>query len=1133
MNQIYKVVWNKAKNAYVVVSELAKNRTKGCSTKKLLAVLAATGVISIGIPHNVEAYIEISGNTTQTVVVNSHVFGIDETVELYYVTNTSNNAAFAYSADGIAIGQKSRSDGDHAIALGTESKTEGESAVAIGKSAYASKEGTAVGHYARAMTHSVAIGDSTYANTGESVAIGYDTYAVNQNTIAIGHSAMSVAENSMAIGTKSEVWGGYSIGIGTDTLIYGESSIAIGKNANVGYANTILRNDIDYAVAIGDSTNVQATGGVALGYKSEANTQAGQLGYSLAGIDHSADTTGTWKSTAAAVSIGAEAYDYVDEDTQETVHVDAVTRQIINVAAGKEDTDAVNVAQLKEAVGGVAEHHYYSVNSSETGTGSNYNNDGATGDDALAVGVGASATADNATALGANAQATVKSSVALGSGSVAKTAAEQVGVDVSGTERSTDTTGTWKSTAAAISVGAAAYDYTDEDTQKTVHVDAVTRQITNVAAGTQDTDAVNVAQLKAARVQVEPGTNVTVGKAAIDEDGGVKYTVSLSNTIDLTSAGSITIGNTLLNSSGLTITNGPSVTSSGINAGNLKITNVKAGESETDAATVGQLTKVTSGKNTVATNTGTTANPSYTVDAWDTTVAADGNGYVKVAENNNDSNMTRAYTVSVDIAKLKEVIDSDTKYSAQGDSNITVDTAKNADEGTTEFTVKLNKDVNLGADGSLTAGNTTIDSSGITTNKVTADSAIIGGNTTINKDGITSNSISVDGVVINSDGINAGSKKITNVADGVADNDAVNVSQLKAVEAAAKAHNTVKDGENVTVQSTTKKTKDGIEYTEYTINAKDTITAVTKADEYITVEEKISGDNRTYSVGINTDKVATKEDGMTFTGDSGATTKKLNETLAIHGDGQNITTSVENGAVNITLSNNLDLGSNGSVAIGGTTIANNNITMGDTKITNSSVTTSEVNVGDTVTINSEGINAGDTKITNVKAGEVDTDAANYGQLKQTQNQVDKNSQAIGKLDRRVNKVGAGAAALAALHPLDFDPDDKLTFSAGIGNYRDETAGAVGMFFRPDEKVLFSLGATVGNDDNMVNAGVSFSLDPTVRTTGSKAAMAREIMDLREENKEIKRQLAQVLSLLEANGLENKDVDGNVSQASGH
>lgn len=168
-----------------------------------------------------------------------------------------------------------------------------------------------------------------------------------------------------------------------------------------------------------------------------------------------------------------------------------------------------------------------------------------------------------------------------------------------------------------------------------------------------------------------------------------------------------------------------------------------------------------------------------------------------------------------------------------------------------------------------------------------------------------------------------------------------------------------------------------------------------------------------------------------------------------------------------------------------------------------SISDEGVKVGDKTYISADGLNANGQHITNVKAGEADTDAVNYGQLKDTnnringvENQVISNSNRINQLGNRVNKVGAGAAALAALHPMDFDPDDKLTFSAGYGNYGGENAAAIGAYYRPDEKVMFSVGGTVGNGENMVNAGISFALDRTNHVSNSRTALAREVIDLR-------------------------------------
>ena len=120
---------------------------------------------------------------------------------------------------------------------------------------------------------------------------------------------------------------------------------------------------------------------------------------------------------------------------------------------------------------------------------------------------------------------------------------------------------------------------------------------------------------------------------------------------------------------------------------------------------------------------------------------------------------------------------------------------------------------------------------------------------------------------------------------------------------------------------------------------------------------------------------------------------------------------------------------------------------------------------------------------------------------------------INQLGSKVNKVGAGAAALAALHPMDFDPDDKLSFAVGAGNYAGENATALGAFYRPSEKVMISAAGTMGNGENMVNMGVSFALDRTNNVSNSRTAMAREIVDLREQVATQGQQIAQLIALV--------------------
>ena len=162
--------------------------------------------------------------------------------------------------------------------------------------------------------------------------------------------------------------------------------------------------------------------------------------------------------------------------------------------------------------------------------------------------------------------------------------------------------------------------------------------------------------------------------------------------------------------------------------------------------------------------------------------------------------------------------------------------------------------------------------------------------------------------------------------------------------------------------------------------------------------------------------------------------------------------------------------------------------------TNPDATYNSVTIDDGPVINNKGINMNNTKITNLADGRIapdSKDAINGSQLWETNRNMD-------KLGGRLDKVGAGAAALAALHPMDFDPDDKLQFSAGVGNYKGETAAAIGAFYRPTEKVMFSVAGTMGNGENMVNAGVTFALDRKNNVSNSRVAMAHEIKDLRDQ-----------------------------------
>ena len=196
------------------------------------------------------------------------------------------------------------------------------------------------------------------------------------------------------------------------------------------------------------------------------------------------------------------------------------------------------------------------------------------------------------------------------------------------------------------------------------------------------------------------------------------------------------------------------------------------------------------------------------------------------------------------------------------------------------------------------------------------------------------------------------------------------------------------------------------------------------------------------------------------------------------------------------------------------------VTAGDTTISSNGVS-----IAGGPSMTKDGIDAADKKITNVAAGTATTDAVNYGQLKDVESKVDSNTQniyhmdnRISNLDNRVNKVGAGAAALAALHPLDFDPEDKWDFAVGYGNYRNANSVALGAFYRPNEDTMFSLGTNFGNGENMFNAGLSFKIGQGGSgITTSKTAMAKKIESLENTVDQQDKKIAELEALVKEQG----------------
>lgn len=345
-------------------------------------------------------------------------------------------------------------------------------------------------------------------------------------------------------------------------------------------------------------------------------------------------------------------------------------------------------------------------------------------------------------------------------------------------------------------------------------------------------------------------------------------------------------------------------------------------------------------------------------------------------------------------------------------------------------------------------------------------------------------------------------RQITNVAAGTYDTDAVNVAQLKkALESID-----VDAGAGIKVEKITNGEK-----TTYRISTNivgsETATDKTTVDKTtVTTNQTDTGNTDTSQGTTNgtstktgeTVTVSTETKATSFGADGNQKADvKPGEKLSINGDKKNISTSVNGKSIQVKLNDEIDV----------TKVTAENVSVGNTTITTDGLT-----IKDGPSITKTGIDGGNQKVTGVAAGEITStskDAVNGSQLFATNQQVAQNARSINKLGNRINKVGAGAAALAALHPLDFDPDDKWDFAAGYGNYNGENAAAIGAYYRPNEDTMFSVGGSFGNGENMVNAGVSLKLGQGNHVSTSKVAMAKEIKDLRKELEGLKSALLDV------------------------
>ena len=1224
MNRVYKIVWSKAKNAYVVTSELAKNHTKNASGKMVKAAL--TAAMGMG------------------VLMGGYV------ADAAPATNPSGDGP------GIAIGTGSSSQKVDSTAVGKNAKTTGESALAVGYDSIADADGAmAVGNGNKAMAGgSLAVGARNIAQGMGGLAIGENNTAEGDGSAAVGHSNKVHAMGTYAFGLQNAVWKMYSQAYGMNNIVSEANSFAYGNSNQVGSMNSFAfgggnLNTARWAVTVGNTNKVGGEHSFAAGF------------YNTIG-----------STSKDAVAIGQNARVGVSNFNVATT-IDPTTGKITAVYNG--EVDATNSVAIGH------EANVMALNSVALGENTGVTKDGKNG---TAIGGEASVKAENGTAAGFKATVRAKSGVALGASSfvdaeggialgrnsVAERKSGMAGYDFTTGAVSTVNDSTWKATDGAVSVGNSAN----------------TRQITRVAAGTEDTDAVNVAQIKGLAKKIVASTaDYRLVQNASSADGS--YTVDTNGDIDLTVEDKNHAGQK------------ETVKLKDI-ASKSKLDDVINKGLQFDANVGGVQTNKLGSKITVK-GEGTAADTDYSGENLKTFITQDpaGNTTIDVKMNKN----LKAETVVATGENGKDgkigINGKDgqtTNISVTRDGKPGVDGAPGTTttrivyekpDGTKEEVATLNDGMKYGGDtgavikkklneqvnvvGGITDTNklTTEDNLGVVSDgsnnlKVRLAKALKGlesvttGDTVINNNGVTiNNGAAGNPVSLTKNGLNNGGNKITNVAAGdVSANstDAVNGSQLHEVKTLAGQHTTVKAKDaNVTVTEGTN-AAGGTEYTiglgnKVTLGSDpskqvsiDGTTGIIKAGDKVTIngttgnidagKVKINGKdgtvngltNKTWDPNNITSGQAATEDqlkavdqkitntseeltnkGMDFAGNDGEFHRNLGEKVTIKGEGtkaaseysgENIKTFADsNGNLTVKMDKNLKTetivatgkdGKNGKIGINGNDGQTTNISVtsdgkpgvdgapgttttrivyekpdrtkeevatlndgmkygGDTgnvikkklneqvnvvggitdtnKLTTednlgvvsdgnnnlkvrmakdlkglNSVTTNTLTVGD-VKIDNSGINAGNKKITNVAAGDISansTDAVNGGQLWKTNQTINNIGGAVNELGTRVNRVGAGAAALAALHPLDFDPDDKWDVAAGYGNYKDAHAVSVGAFYRPNEDTMFSVGGSFGGGENMVNAGVSVKLGQGNHVSTSRVALAKEVEDLK-------------------------------------
>ena len=855
MNKIFKVIWSKSKQCYVVVSEMAKNKTgkkKIVVASILAALVMQAGVVTVDAAGDRPTGTIEGGRLGQGGLTNGLAIG---------------NDAVSGSHQSIAIGYRALASSQYAdpaqpaVAIGAGAHATGRGGVSLGLIANSSVRGTAIGSATQA-TGFGAFAGGTYAQAtnGGDVAIGgatsdrFDDYAVASGgySVAIGTAAKADGGAGVSIGYKTNAKTSNSLAVGSESQATGEGAVAVGrKNTSTGASSTVLgilsTANATSATAVGMETTAKGENSLAVGHKSSASGKNGvAVGTNFTTSEQGGVAVGNAakskeiNATAVGIDVSANAANSVALGGSATANSDGA---IAIGSHGSRQTTATGNRALAIGTAATANGLDNIAIGSSASTSSQYS---------TAVGNGATATAIRAAAFGANSTASVEGGVALGVGSVANRAGGIANKGYNPNDNRTNKyagLNTWvlSPTTGAVAVG---------------NGTAATRQITGLAAGKEDTDAVNVAQLKS--VNLAFAGNVGSGD------------VNLANS---------TLG---LKGDGTYITtaaNGQNLTISG-KTQNINVTN---GQASANAAGMADAKNV--------------------ADAINKAVSANAYNWKLAADNDNGRS---------------EVINKEDTVSFRGDNNITV--ARNGKKITTSLnkaitvdTVKANKSVTVSSGGNqitLDGSNGAVTGKTFTGQSFTAGNNVLsnttlqigpttGNNVTITKDGLSGKAGS-NTVKFGTNGISAGGQQITNVSSGgnVGTN-AANITDVK---------NAVSD---VTLKLDTN-SKTG------TVKLSESPLKVIGANGIRT--DLVGTNNGSLVVGLDNNTVNATTKGIGLTGDTGSTGLKYlkdgDATFKVAGDGNLVTTKASTTGVQVAV----DSGKVKDLAVGAVTVSKANTT---------------------------------------------------------------------------------------------------------------------------------------------------------------------------------------------------------------